>query len=70
MPIESASACYFITLSSHLPYQLFNMAVDEGETTDVSALWPDIVESLSALATAAHVDNPLFPVGDGVCVSS
>ncbi len=59
-----------VSLSSSQPYQLFDLAMDIGETNDLSSLYPDIVEQLAAIARAAHTDNPYFPVGDSVCVSS
>ncbi len=42
------------------PVQLYNLEVDPGETTDVSAANPQIVQELTDLIDAAHVPSPVF----------
>lgn len=46
-------------------YELYNLDNDPGETTDLSALYPDIVSRLQAIMVDAHVPNPDFPVLKG-----
>lgn len=46
-------------------YELYNLDDDPGETTDLSALYPDIVSRLQAIMADAHVPNPDFPVLKG-----
>lgn len=46
-------------------YELYNLDDDPGETTDLSALYPDIVSRLQAIMANSHVPNPDFPVLKG-----
>ncbi|MCC6492942.1 MAG: arylsulfatase [Pirellulales bacterium] len=43
-------------------WQLYDLATDRSETTDVAAEHPDVVRRLSAYAKEAHVASPLFPL--------
>jgi len=52
------------------PLELYNLATDLGETTNVAAKHPSIVAAFNAFAQAAHEDNPHFPVGDKACKPS
>ena len=45
------------------PVQLFNLATDPGETTDVAAGYPDIVGKVAALLKSSRVPSPEFPMG-------
>jgi arylsulfatase len=42
--------------------QLFNLAKDEGETTDVAAQHPDIVARIERIMQEAHAPSELFPI--------
>ena len=42
--------------------RLYNLAADIGETTDLAAVHPDIVESLVDIVYQEHVPSPLFEV--------
>lgn len=42
--------------------ELYDLAKDPGETTDVAAQHPDIVQKLLALAGRQHVKSDLFPI--------
>jgi arylsulfatase len=42
--------------------ELYNLAKDPGETTDVAAEHPEIVQNLLALAKEQHVPSPIFPI--------
>ena len=44
------------------PIELFDLQVDVGEKTNVAAQHPDVAKKIEGLMTAAHVDNPNFPV--------
>jgi arylsulfatase A-like enzyme len=59
-----------VSLSSEMPYELYDLSVDLSESNNLAEQFPEIVMELAEMARAAHTDNPLFPVGDGVCVSS
>jgi hypothetical protein len=50
------------------PYELYNLTADLGETTDLAAQFPTVVAQAAAIAQAAHVDSPLFPIAN--CVGS
>ena len=50
--------------------ELYDLASDIGETTDVAAAHPAIVEAFWAFAKAAHVESSVFPSGDAACVAS
>lgn len=50
------------------PYELYNLATDLGETTDVAASHPEIIAQVTAIAKASHTDSPLFPIQN--CVGS
>ena len=45
------------------PIQLFNLATDPGETTDVAEGYPDIVDKVAALHKSSRVPSPEFPMG-------
>ncbi len=45
--------------------ELYNLDDDPGETNDLGAAHPDIVEHLSAIMSEAHIPNPAFPVLKG-----
>jgi arylsulfatase A len=49
-------------------FELYDLSVDIGETTDVSAQHPDIIAAFDAFAKASHVNSPIFPVEN--CVGS
>ena len=42
--------------------ELYNLATDEGETTDVSAKQPDVLARLEKLLKEQHTPNPDFPL--------
>ena len=42
--------------------ELYDLATDPNETTDVAAKHPDVVKRLSAIATAEHVPTQLWPI--------
>lgn len=42
--------------------ELYNLAEDPYETTDVAAKHPDIVQKLSAIASTQHVQSSLWPI--------
>ena len=48
--------------------ELYNVTADPSERNNVAAAHPDVVSRLEAIAVAAHVDNPYFPVVN--CVGS
>jgi arylsulfatase A-like enzyme len=43
------------------PVQLFNLAVDPGETQNLSAQHPEVVRKLKAIMRTSHVENANFP---------
>jgi arylsulfatase len=45
------------------PVQLFNLATDPGETTDVAASHPDIITKATALLKSSRFPSPEFPMG-------
>jgi hypothetical protein len=55
---------WFFYTPPHNKLFLYNLAVDIGETTDVSAENPDIVAEMEAFAKAAHVNSSTFPMGE------
>ena len=42
--------------------ELYNLAKDPGETKDIAAEHPEIVQNLLALAKEQHVPSPFFPI--------
>ena len=46
-------------------YELYNLATDPGETTDLSADNPKKVAELQAIMSEAHIPNPDFPILKG-----
>jgi hypothetical protein len=58
-----------VSLFKGVPLELYNLADDIGETNNVAGDHPDVVAAMRAFATAAHVDNPLFPA-DNSCSPS
>jgi arylsulfatase A-like enzyme len=42
--------------------ELYNLAADPAETTDVAAQHPDVVEKLGRILRQQHVPSPLWPV--------
>ena len=51
-------------------WELFDLANDISETTNVANKHPDIVKMINNFAKDAHVDNPNFPSGDKQCIGS
>lgn len=45
-----------------IPVELYNLAEDIGETTDVAAEHPDIVEEMKALFKSARIPSEVFPL--------
>ena len=43
-------------------FELYDLAKDIGETSEVAAANPAIVSRLEGLMRAAHTDSPLFPL--------
>ena len=41
---------------------MYDLEVDVGETTDIAAQRPDLVQQAANIAKASHTDSPLFPV--------
>lgn len=46
------------------PIELYNLAGDSAETTDVADEYPDIVEEMDRLILEAHVPSEVFPLFD------
>ncbi len=44
------------------PFELYDLAADIGETRNVSADHPDIIERVEKIADEAHTKSNLFPV--------
>jgi arylsulfatase A len=44
------------------PVELYNLAVDPSETSDVDAQHPDVVAKLSAIMKEQHVKSELWPI--------
>jgi arylsulfatase A-like enzyme len=44
------------------PIELYNLAQDPGETIDVAAQHPEIVERLAAILETEHIPSNLFPI--------
>lgn len=44
------------------PFELYDLDTDPGESRDIAAEHPDILERLEACAREAHVDDPHFPL--------
>ena len=59
-----------VSFFSNAPLELYDLAVDVGETNNVAADHPDVIAAFEAFAKAAHEDNPHWPVGDAKCNSS
>ena len=51
------------------PWELYNLADDIGETTDVATKHAAVVTQLAAVAAASHVESALFPSGSA-CIGS
>ena len=51
-------------------WELFDLSVDEGETTNIANKHPEIVKMIDDFAKSAHVDNANFPAGDKDCIAS
>ncbi len=43
------------------PFQLYNLAIDVGESKDVAADNPQVIEQVTAIATREHTPSTLFP---------
>ena len=43
------------------PWQLYDLAQDPHETTDVAAKHPDVVAKIKEIAAASHVPSKQFP---------
>ena len=54
-----------IRLSPDDPVQLYNLASDPGESTDVASQHPDIVENVVDIMTTGRTDSDLFPLRRG-----
>ena len=59
-----------VSFFSDSKLELYDLATDLGETTNVAAHHPDVIAAFEAFAKAAHTDNPNFPVGDAKCSPS
>ena len=46
-------------------FELYNLSEDPGETTDLSAAYPDTLSALRQLMLEAHIPNPDFPLLPG-----
>lgn len=44
------------------PWELYDLARDLGETTNVASRHPDVVRRLSAIASASHTESSWFPL--------
>ncbi len=44
------------------PIELYNLAGDLGETKDVAAQHPEIVQKIAAILRTAHIDSPDYPI--------
>lgn len=44
------------------PFELYDLSKDIGETTDLAAQHPDIVNKIKALMVSTRTDNPEFPL--------
>jgi arylsulfatase A-like enzyme len=42
------------------PVELYDLASDEGETTNIADQHPDVVKEIEQIFSAAHVENPYF----------
>ena len=56
-----------VSFFSDSKLELYDLATDLGETTDVAAQHPEVIAAFEAIAKSAHEDNPNFPVGDKNC---
>ncbi|MDH7570303.1 MAG: N-acetylgalactosamine 6-sulfate sulfatase, partial [Armatimonadota bacterium] len=54
-----------VRLGPNRPIELYHLAKDVGETTDVAANHPDVVARAEQLFREARVDSPDFPVRPG-----
>lgn len=54
-----------IIADSNAPVQLFNLATDPAETTDISAAHPEVVQELERIMKSAHVEHENFPLVTG-----
>lgn len=52
------------------PFELYNLAEDVGETTNVAGQHAALVAQLTAVAAASHVESALFPSGNAACIAS
>lgn len=51
-----------VKVTQDSPYELYDLAADPGEHTDVASAHPDVVARLAAISQREHRDNPLFPL--------
>ncbi|PRY04322.1 arylsulfatase A-like enzyme [Pontibacter ummariensis] len=51
-----------VVADSRAPVQLFNLATDPAETTDVSAVHPEVVQEIERIMEFAHVEHESFPL--------
>ncbi len=49
-----------VKLASTLPWELYDLATDPAESTDVAATHPEIVKQLNQIAETAHTPSPYF----------
>ena len=51
-----------VRLGKNTPLELYNLAADPAETTDVAAIRPDVVRQLEAYLATARTESPNWPV--------
>lgn len=50
-----------VSVKPGAPLELYRISVDPNETTDLSALYPDILAEMDSLMRCAHTPSPNFP---------
>lgn len=50
-----------VSVKRGMPLELYRIAADPNETTDLSALYPDVVAEMDSLMRSAHKASPNFP---------
>jgi arylsulfatase A-like enzyme len=51
-----------VSKNPEAPIELYDLSIDVGETNDVAAAYPEIVEVMRQIMTAAHAKSELFPL--------
>jgi arylsulfatase A len=51
-----------VSSDDNAPIELYDLAADPGETTNLAAQHPDIVQKMDELMKAAHTPSTLFPI--------